>query len=158
MKRNLLISFLILVAMIILMRWQGSTLVTPQSAKGIIDLEFAKTPAKLQQLQFFWNHETVLQNIYLDFLFISAYTWFLFTACKAVNNSKSNLFSGLTISAAAFDVLENFLLILVWNEKFSPSILQIVFYVAAIKFLLIIIIIGYLILSLFGLFKRESSV
>jgi hypothetical protein len=75
-----------------------------------------------------------------------------------VNNSKSNLFSGLTISAAAFDVLENFLLILVWNEKFSPSILQIVFYVAAIKFLLIIIIIGYLILSLFGLFKRESSV
>jgi hypothetical protein len=140
------------------MRWQGSSLVTPQSPKGIIDLEFAKTSAKLQQLQFFWNHGTVLQNIYLDFLFIAAYTWFLFGACKTMNNSKSNLFSGLAISAAAFDVLENFLMILVWNERFSPSILQIVFYVAAIKFLLIVIVIGYLILSLFGLFKRESSV
>jgi hypothetical protein len=156
MKRNLLISFLALVATIILMWWQGSALVTPQSPKGIIDLEFAKTPAKLQQLQFFWNHETVLQNIYLDFLFIAAYTWFLFTACKAVKNSKSNLFSGLTVSAAAFDVLENFLMILVWNERFSPAILQVVFYVAATKFFLIVIVIGYLILSLFGLFKRES--
>lgn len=140
------------------MRWQGSSLVTPQSPKGIIDLEFAKTADKLQQLQFFWNHETVLQNIYLDFLFIAAYTWFFVTACKAVRNDRSNLFSGIAISAAAFDVLENFLMILVWNEKFSPSVLQIVFYVAAIKFLLIVIVIGYLILSLFGLFKRESSV
>lgn len=143
--------------MIILMRWQGSSLVTPQSPKGIIDLEFARTPAKLRQLQFFWNHETVLQNIYLDFLFIAAYTWFLFTACKIVNNPKSNLFSGVAISAAAFDVLENFLMILVWNERFSPSVLQIVFYVAAIKFLLVVIVIGYLILSLFGLFKRKTS-
>jgi hypothetical protein len=158
MKRNLVISLLILVAMIIVTRWQGSDLVSPQSPKGIIDLEFAKTDQKLLQLQFFWNHETVLQNIYLDFLFILAYTWFLVTACRAMNNSKSNLFSGLAISAAAFDVLENFLMILVWNERFSPSVLQVVFYVAAIKFLLVIVVIGYLILSLFGLFKRESSV
>ena len=143
--------------MFLVMRWQGSSLVTPQSPKGIIDFEFAKTFEKFRQLQFFWNHETVLQNIYLDFLFILAYTWFLVTACKAVKNSKSNLFSGLSFSAAAFDVLENFLMILVWNEKFSPSVLQIVFYVAAIKFLLIVIVIGYLILSLFGLFKAKTS-
>jgi hypothetical protein len=158
MKRNLLISFLFLVVMIVVTRWQGSSLVTPQSPNGIIHLEFAKTPAKLQQLQFFWNHETVLQNIYLDFLFIAAYTWFFVTACKAVNNNKSKLFLSLTISAAAFDVLENFLMILVWNERFSPSTLQIVFYVAAIKFLLIGVVIGYLILSLFGLFKTGNRI
>lgn len=157
MKRNLLLSFLVLIAMIVVMRWQGSSLITPQSPKGIIDLEFAKTPGRFQQLQFFWNHEIVLQNIYLDFLFILAYTWFLVTACKAVNNSKSNLFSALAISAGAFDVLENFLMILVWNERFSPSVLQIVFYVAAIKFLFAVIVIGYLILSLFGLFKGKTS-
>jgi hypothetical protein len=157
MKRNLLISFLFLVVMFIIMRWQGSSLITPQSPKGIIDLEFARTPLKLQQLQFFRNHETVLQNIYVDFLLIFAYTWFLVTACRVVNNSKSNVFAGLIVSAAAFDVLENFLMILVWNERFSPSVLQIVFYVAAIKFLLLVIVIGYLILSLFGLFKGKTS-
>jgi hypothetical protein len=156
MKKNLLISFLFLVVMIIVLRWQGSELITPQSSKGIIDLEFAKTSERFQQLQLFWNHETVLQNIYLDFLFIIAYTWFLVTACKAVNNTKSNLFSGLAISAAAFDVLENFLMILVWNGRFEPSVLQVVYYAAAIKFLLAGIVVVYLILSLFGLFKRES--
>lgn len=156
MKRNLLISFLFVVAMIVVMRWQGSDLVTPQSPKGIIDLEFAKTPEKLQQLQFFWNHGSVLQQIYLDFLFIIAYAWFLVTACKAANNNKSKLFSSLAISAAAFDLLENFLMILVWNERFSASIMQVVFYVAAIKFLLIAFVIGYLILSLFGLFKEKT--
>ena len=142
--------------MIFIMRWQGNGLISPQSSKGIIDLEFAKTAERFHQLQLFWNHEAVLQNIYLDFLFIFSYTWFLVTACKAVKNSKSNIFSGLAISAAAFDVLENFLMILVWNGRFDPSVLQIVFYVAAIKFLLIFIVVGFIILSLFGLFKKDS--
>lgn len=136
------------------MQWQGSGLITPQSSRGILDLEFAKTPQRFRQLQIFWNHETVLQNIYLDFLFIIAYTWFLVTACKAVKNTRSSLFSALAISAGAFDVLENFLMILVWNGRFAPSLLQVVYYAAVIKFLLAGIVIGYLILSLYGLFKK----
>jgi hypothetical protein len=156
MKRNLLISFLFLLITIVIMRWQGSALVTPQSPKGIIDLEFAKTADRFHQLQLFWNHETVLQNIYLDFLFILAYVWFLMTACKLLQNTKSNIFSGLALSAGVFDILENFLMILVWNERFDSSVLQIVFYVAVIKFLLAFVVIGYLILSLFGLFKRKA--
>jgi hypothetical protein len=157
MKRNLLISLVLVVAMIFVMRWQGSSLVTPQSPNGILDLEFAKTPERLQQLRLFWNHATVLQNTYLDLLFIAAYTWFLTAACKAVRNNRSALFSALAISAAAFDVLEDFLMILVWNERFEPSVLQIVYYVAAVKFLLAGVVVGYLILSLFGLFKRKTA-
>ena len=143
--------------MIVVMQWQGNILITPQSPKGILDLEFAKTPERLHQLQLFWNYKAVTQNIYLDFVFIIAYTWFLMIACKAVNNNRSQAFSGLALSAAAFDVLENFILILVWNEKFQPSALAIVYYVATIKFLLAGIVVGYLILSLFGLFKRKTS-
>lgn len=157
MKRNLLISFLFFIVMIFVMRWQGSALVTPQSPRGIIDLEFAKTPERFLQLRLFWNMETVFQNIYLDFLFIVAYTWFLVTACKAVNNNWSNTFSGLALSAAAFDVLENFLMILVLNGRFSPSVLQIVFYCAAIKFILAGIVVLYLLISLPSIFKRKSS-
>jgi hypothetical protein len=157
MKKNLVLSFLFLVVMIMVMRWQGSALVTPISPKGILDFEFAKTPERFQQLQLFWNHETVLQNIYLDFLFIASYAWFLVTACKAIKNMRSDTFSALAISAAVFDVLENFLMILVWNGRFNPSVLKMVYYIAAIKFVLAGIVIGYLIFSLFGLFKRESS-
>lgn len=156
MKRNLVISFLFLMATFIVMRCQGSGLITPQSPKGVLDLEFAKTPERFHQLQLFWNREMVLQNIYLDFLFIIAYTWFLVTGSKVVNNTKSSLFSGFAISAGAFDVLENFLMILVWNGRFEPSLLQVVYYAAAIKFLLAGIVVGYLILSLFGLFKKAS--
>jgi hypothetical protein len=142
--------------MIIVLQWRGSALVTPQSSKGIIDLEFAKTSERFHELQLFWNHEMVLQNIYLDFLFIAAYTWFLITACKAVNNGGSQIFSALALSAAAFGVLENFLMVLVWNERFDPSVLQIVFFIAVIKFFLIAIVLGFFILSLFGLFKKKS--
>jgi hypothetical protein len=156
MKKNLLVSFSFLLIIFFVLQRQGRNLITPQSPKGIIDLEFAKTAVRLHQLQSFWNQETVLQNIYLDFLFIIAYTWFLVTACKALKNSKSHIFSALTISAGAFDVLENFLLILVLNGKFSATVLQIVYYAAAIKFILVVIVLAFIILSLFGLFRKES--
>jgi len=156
MKKNLLVSFSFFVIMFFVLQKQGRNLVTPQSSKGIIDLEFAKTPGRFHQLQLFWNQQTVLQNLYLDFLFIIAYTWFLVTVCKAVKNRKSNIFSVVTISAGTFDVLENFLLILVLNGKFNPSVLSIVYYVALIKFLLIGTVVGFIVLSLFGLFKKES--
>ena len=149
MKKNLLVSFSFCVIMFLVLQKQGRNLVTPQSSKGIIDLEFAKTPGRFHQLQLFWNQQTVLQNLYLDFLFIIAYTWFLVTVCKAVKNRKSNIFSVVTISAGTFDVLENFLLILVLNGKFNPSVLQIVYYVALIKFLLIGTVVGFIVLSLF---------
>ena len=157
MKRNLVISFLFLVVMIAVMRWQGSALVTPQSPKGIIDLEFAGTAERFFQLQLFWNIETVLQNIYLDFLLIVAYAWFFITACKAVNNKWSNTFSGIALSAAAFDLLENFLMILVLNGRFKPSVLQIVFYCAALKFILAGMVVLYLLISLPSVFRRKTS-
>jgi len=156
MKKNLLASVFFFVIMFFVLRWEGSNLITPQSPKGIIDLEFAKTPERFHQLQLFWKQQIVLQNLYLDFVFIIAYTWFLVAACKVLKNSKSNIFSALSLSAGAFDVLENLLLILVLSGKFNPSVLQIVYYVALIKFLLIVIVVGFIVLSLFGLFKRES--
>jgi hypothetical protein len=160
MNRQLLVSFVLLVLMVFVMRWQGSSLVTPQSPKGIIDLEFAKTADRYHQLQLFWNPQDVKQNIYLDFLFIIAYTWFLVTACKVLGSrsslKRSNVFAGLAMSAGAFDVLENFLMLLVLNGKFSTSVLQIVYYCAAIKFILAGIVVLYLILSLPSIFRRKA--
>ena len=131
---------------------------TPQSSRGIIDLEFAKSPERFHQLQLFWNREVVLSNLYLDFLFIGAYAWFFYISSKTVNNRWSKLFSGLAISAAAFDVLENFLMIMVLNGRFNLATLQVIYYSAAIKFILAGLVLLYLLLSLAGLFKRKTLV
>jgi hypothetical protein len=160
MKRNLLISFLLLAVMVTVMRWQGSVLITPLSPRGIIDLEFAKTPERFRQLQLFWNPDDVFQNVYLDFLFIAAYAWFLVTACGFIKRNTnrvriSNVFAGLALSAAAFDVLENFLMLLVMNGRFSPGILQIVYYCAALKFLLAGVVGLYVIFLLPLAFKTK---
>lgn len=152
MKRNLLISFLLVVVMIGVMRWQGSALVTPISPKGILDLEFARTEARLQQLLLFWKQSVVVNNIYLDFLFVAAYGWFLVTACRYINSKtgwtkSTGIFSSLAMAAALFDVFENFLLLLILNGRFKPALLEVVFYAALIKFLFAGVVVLFLLLA-----------
>jgi hypothetical protein len=163
MKRRLFISFLILVIMVITMRQQGKSLLTPVSLKGIINLELAKTPERFHQLQLFWNSSDVISNIFLDFLFIAAYTWFFVNGCRFVKQKLklqdwSDRFLSLAIAAAFFDVCENFLMLLVWNGRFGTAVLQIIFYCAVIKFLLIGLVALYLLITLpvALLFKKRS--
>ncbi|HEY0355058.1 MAG TPA: hypothetical protein VGC29_02570 [Flavisolibacter sp.] len=162
MKRNLLISFILLIIAIIIMRWQGSALITPVSPKGIIDLEFARTTERFNQLRLFLDQSAVLTNIYLDFIFIVAYTWFLYTACNYIRkktgwNKWSLMFSTIAITAGMFDVCENFLLLLIFNGRFMPSLMEVVFWCAAIKFVLAGAVVVYLLLSWpFTLRKRKS--
>ncbi|MFL5810405.1 MAG: hypothetical protein ACJ749_12850 [Flavisolibacter sp.] len=161
MNRKLLISFLAMVIMIIVMRMQGSMLITTASPKGILDLEFAKTAERLNYLRLFLDHGAVVQNIFLDFLFIAAYTWFFVTACLFVKERNawskwSDHFKGIAIAAALFDVCENFLMLLVWNERFGPGLLQIVYYCAAIKFILAGMVVMYLLISIPFIFRRKK--
>lgn len=162
MKRNLLVSFLLVVVMIMVMRWQGSALVTPMSPKGIIDLEFARTAARLDILKLFWDLQVVRINIYLDFLFIAAYAWFLCTACLYIGartgwGKWSRSFMTVALGAALFDVFENFLMLLIINGRFSTGLLELVFYAALIKFLLVGSVVLFLLLAWpFALRKRRS--
>jgi hypothetical protein len=162
MKRNVIISFAALIVMIIVMRIVGHSLVTPVSTRGIIDLEFARTEGRFNQLRLFWDPAKVNTNIYLDFVFIGAYGWFFVTACLFIRRRTnwikwSNTFSALALSAAFFDVCENFLMLLVMNGKFNTSALQIVFYCALIKFLLIGCVILFVLGALpFALTKKDT--
>ena len=144
------------------MRWQGAALVTPSSPNGIVDLEFASTDEKLRHLRLFWDHDTVVDNIFLDVLFIIAYTWFFVTGCRFIKNRRqtkwNDWFIAIAFAAGLFDVLENLLMLLVWNGRFSAAALQIVFYAAAIKFILAGIIVIYLLISIPLLFKKTSQV
>lgn len=138
--------------MIVLMRWHGADLITPVSPKGIIDVEFAKTKERLHQLLLFLNVDIIRQNLYLDFLFLLAYGWFFVTACTYVRNKTGwvktcGLFISLSISAALFDVAENFLLLLVLGGRFDPILLYVVYYTAAIKFIMAGAVVLFLLFS-----------
>ena len=156
MKQKLLVSFCCTLVMFLVMRWQGAVLVSPQSPLGIIDFELARTPGRLRELLFFWNLDDVLHHIYLDFLFIAAYGWFLYTACSATGNSRAPVFSGMALSAAAFDVLENLLMMLVITGRFSAALLQVIFFCAVLKFLLLALVLLFLLVSLVALLLAKS--
>lgn len=154
MKRTLLFSFVALLFMIFVMRWQGQSLITPSSSIGILDLEFARTTARLNQLLLFWNYNDISLNILLDFVFIAAYTWFFISACLYLKQKLplvnwSDRFISMAVAAALFDVCENLVMLLIINGRFNPDFaLQVVFYCALLKFILAGIVLLYILIML----------
>jgi hypothetical protein len=161
MKKKWLVSLVFLIVMIVVMRFQGKSLITPASPLGILDLEFARTGDKLQQLKLFWNPHNLAMNIYLDFLFIISYVWFLVTASMEIRKNVGWERPGkwavtLAIAAGFFDVLENFLMMLIYNGRFDTSLLQLVFVLAVLKFALVILVFFFIVATLpLILFKKH---
>jgi hypothetical protein len=162
MKKKWLLPLAFLVVMIIIMRIQGKALVTPVSPLGILDLEFARTAYRLSQLRLFWNAQDLFMNIYLDFAFIISYVWFLSVASMRIMERSGWVRSGkwavtLTLAAGLFDLIENFLMMFIYQDKLRPELLQAVFGLAVLKFALIILVIFYIVASVpFVLFKKPG--
>jgi hypothetical protein len=161
MNLRLLFSFVFLIIMVVVMQKQGHVLVTPASNHGILDLEFARNGGRLKQLSLFWNPHDVRMNIYLDFVFILAYTLFFVTACNWIRIKKgwikvSQTFTGIAVAAGLFDICENFLMLMVMNGRFDPWVLQIVFYCAAIKFIFAGAVILFILASFFIRSKQKT--
>lgn len=157
MKKNLSIAAIGSIFMIILMRWQGSSLDTIASKKGIVDLEFANTPDRLHELLLRWDISVVKMNIWLDFLFIVAYVLFLSIASelcagkwpeKSIPSRIGLLFARVAYVAGIFDIAENLLMLQTVAGNYTPASLELTFYCASVKFLLIGCILLYCILSL----------
>ena len=161
MKARLLLAFSLTVIMIIIMRWQGNALITPVSPNGIIDVEFAKSSERLRELQLFLNSNALKTNLYLDFIFIAAYTWFLFAACYffAENRGRRSgaIFTTVALAAGMFDVLENLLLLMILNGRFSSSLILFVYYIALIKFVLVALVLLYLVIILLSLILKTRT-
>jgi hypothetical protein len=66
----------------VLMGWQGRPLVMPETHRGILCLEFAKTTERVQQIKTAWQpvKRSAINNTLLDYFFIAAYTCFFITA------------------------------------------------------------------------------
>ena len=162
---SLLLSAIAALLMVIVMRWQGSTLVLPNTPSGILALEFANTPEKLSYVLSFWNKSSVQLNIYLDFLFIAAYVWF-FVVASAVSSTKWHWvgmqFLGkscirLAFLAAILDIVENVLMLQSVSGDYNSYSLYLTWYCAVIKFGIVTLILSYIIITVIkNLINRKN--
>jgi hypothetical protein len=156
MKKDITLATFGFVIMLVIMRFQGSALTTPVSPLAIINLEFADTPQRITDLLSHWDITVVKMNIWLDFLFIASYVYFLFVMAERFSLKwpdghmmrQAGLFlSRVSIVAGMFDVVENLLMLQTIAGNYTTLSLQLTFYCAAFKFVLIGIVFLYFIIS-----------
>jgi hypothetical protein len=151
MYRKLFAWFLLLITMIVIMQWQGRSLITYLSLHGILDLEFAHTLQRLRQLKTVWTNGNVYTNLLLDFVFIFVYTRFFLECCRFVAmrtkwDNASRIIGYLALIAGILDVLENISLLIAWSKE-TEGLVQAAYYFAALKFILLFIVIVFVIVS-----------
>lgn len=165
MKKNLSVAAFGFVFMLIVMRWQGAGLVTPISLKGIVDLEFATTNLRVQELLLHWNMTSLKMNIWLDFLFIVSYVLFFSLAAESLAYKWADAglmrklglwLARLAYVAGVFDIAENLLMLQTVAGNHTDASLHLTYYCATLKFGLIACIILYVIISLPKIFRKNS--
>lgn len=163
MKKDITVATFGFVIMLVIMRFNGMALVTPISPRAIIDLEFADTPQRVAALLSHWDLTSVKTNIWLDFVFIASYVYFLFVMAERfslkwredhVMRQVGLFLSRASIVAGMFDVVENLLMLQTIAAHYTTLSLQLTFYCAAFKFILIGAVFLYFIVSVFAGIKR----
>jgi hypothetical protein len=163
-KYSLLLLLTGTIVMIVLLAKNGASLITPKTSGGILNIEmpFKKTVA--DSIIKIWQHTTntagtnniivAKQNTWWDFLFIPFYSLFLFFAAAQLANYFTGDFNkwGKILGKAAFvvaalDIAENILLFQMLNGNTSEAVVLLTSVCAAIKWLLAIIIVLYILLT-----------
>jgi len=140
-----------------IMQFQGRSLKTALNPIGIVDLELADTVSELNGLLANWDTNVVRLNIWIDFLFIIAYTFFfiqsirLILAKHRINwlQQLGKKLIALAYLAAILDVIENLLMLASIMGHYTAGSLFATASIATLKFSIIAIILIYLIGSLF---------
>lgn len=165
MKKKLLIAAISFLLIFIAMRFQGASLKTAITPGGILNLEFANSPAKLIEALNTWDLTVAKQNIWIDFLFIPSYVLLIsmlaaFCASKWENTLLIRIGSLLTKAAfvaGVLDIAENLLMLESIAGNYTPSSLWLTYYCAGIKFLIVSIAVLYIIISIPVLLKNNQS-
>lgn len=153
----LLLSLAGLIAIFLWMRNQGAPLKTALTPMGILDLEFAWTQEKTESVMLAWRNvlDTARMNIYIDFLFLIAYTAFLSLGCTffaAKTTGKwsafGNKLSKTVILAGVFDVAENALMLTSLQGTPNNMTSMITATFAALKFAIAAAAVLYLLVSI----------
>jgi hypothetical protein len=133
-----------------------ATAVTPQ---GIICLEFAKTEMEVEQVLSAWTsassqNTNILHaarvNTYLDFIFLSFYSLFLFVFCRRLADGLSarkmaarafHLLSILALFAGFLDILENIGMLASLHGQVSDTTALYTALSAGLKWIIVLVII-----------------
>ncbi len=149
------ILLLFLLIFIAVMRYLDSFLITQSAPNGIISFELAKESYVVLEIIKSWDTTAKFAaglSVGIDFLFLMVYAVFLTLLFLRINKkllkeTKRNfnwfiLF--LPILAAFFDILENMAMInlLLGDIQLKWSLMA--FYFAIIKFIILLIVIGYI--------------
>lgn len=156
MKTRLIIFGSLAALFFFILRVQGANLITDATPLGIINLEFASTAEELNAVLFGWSNADVKANIYIDFVFIPFYVLFFSTAalaCSKAWKSISMQHAGKSLSKAAYvagalDLVENKFMLDSFAGSFSDFTLMLTNWCAGAKFLLLLVVILYIVISL----------
>jgi hypothetical protein len=164
MNKKLFIATVSFLLVFMAMRFQGAALITAVSPGGILNLEFANSPAKLLAILAAWDINTVKQNIWIDFLFIPSYVLLLsmlaaFCASKwgkGFFNKLGAIVVRAVFVAGVLDIAENLLMLQSIAGNYTPSSLWLTYYCAGIKFFIVLIAVLYIIISIPVLLKKNN--
>lgn len=168
MKKYALLFLLIGTAiMIVVMAKTGATLKTPQTPKGILDLEFAYNSTKTTTVLNAWapdnninNIATAKNNTYYDFIFLLFYSPFLFFTGKKIallTNSKIGLMIAKgALWAGSLDIFENAGMLLTLSGHSTESIALLTTIISVIKWALAIAAVVYLLIGLIKLIVNKK--
>jgi hypothetical protein len=145
--------------MMIVMFVTGRPLATAVTPQGIICLEFAKTEMEVEQVLSAWTSASspntdILHaarvNTYLDFIFLSFYSLFLFVFCRRLAEGLSDrkmaarafhLLSMLALFAGFLDVLENIGMLASLHGRVSDTTALYTAVSAGLKWIIVLVII-----------------
>jgi len=156
--------------MMLVMAKTGSTLKTPATPMGILDLEFAYNLSKAQTVLNTWAPTSQLDNIavaknntWWDFVFLFFYAGFLFLACKKIAGNydgpvaaAGNIIAKAAILAGILDVFENIGMLITLQGNTSTAIAFGTTFVSVIKWGLPLIAVLYLLTGLLVLGYRKT--
>jgi hypothetical protein len=139
-----------------IMQFQGRSLKTASNPIGIVDLELADTVTELKAVLMNWDADIVRLNIWIDFIFILAYTFFFIQSIQLILakyrpiciQQLGKKLIKLAYVAAVLDVIENILMLASIMGHYSAGSVLATASIATLKFLIIAIILIYLVGSL----------
>ena len=164
-KTKWLLSLLSALATALVMQTQAAGFKTDFTPLGIVSLELASSITQVQHILAIWNHNDLLLNIGLDFLFIPAYTFFFIQSLKITISKHrlgwlqqvGNKLIAVAYLAAALDSIENLLMLSSMMGHYSAASICATASIATAKFVGIGFILLYLLGSLLINFKKKMS-
>ena len=158
---NIKIKLFLLLATLfffLLLRYQGNVLIQqPYAPKGIVSLEFAPSAMATGEVISGYLGDGLIsktrQNILIDFFFIPFYAMLFYTLAGSISvrlkgkaATAGVLLAFFSLIAGLFDVLENILMLLATYDLYNDLTAILTTCFAALKFLLLLLALGYIIL------------